>query len=101
MASDFYDLRPEQVPNAVTQSFPNVHFLAKSSTVPYLQNPVTFPSIVVLLRISYEKMSAPCPGQLSAAQLGNILRAHQSVVLYGLRNTISATCADQLEATSK
>jgi len=33
MASDFYDLRPEQVPNAVTQSFPNVHFLAKSSTV--------------------------------------------------------------------
>jgi hypothetical protein len=36
MASDFYDLRPEQVPNAVTQSFPNVHFLAKSSTVSYL-----------------------------------------------------------------
>ena len=33
MASDFYDLRPEQVPNALTQSFPNVHFLAKSSTV--------------------------------------------------------------------
>ena len=33
MASDFHDLRPEQVPNAVTQSFPNVHFLAKSSTV--------------------------------------------------------------------
>ena len=41
-------------------------------------------------------------GQLGAAQLGNILlRAHQSVVFYGLRNTISATCADQLEATSK
>jgi hypothetical protein len=53
------------------------------------------------LRISYEKMSAPCPGQLSAAQLGNILRAHQSVVLYGFRCMISATCADQLEATSK
>jgi len=33
MASDFHDLRPEQVPNAVTQSFPNVHFLANSSTV--------------------------------------------------------------------
>jgi hypothetical protein len=29
MASAFHDLRPEQVPNAVTQSFPNVHFLAK------------------------------------------------------------------------
>ena len=33
MASDFYDLRSEQVPNAVTQSFLNVHFLAKLSTV--------------------------------------------------------------------
>jgi hypothetical protein len=49
----------------------------------------------------YEKMTAPCPGQLSAAQLGNVLRAHQPVVLYGLKNTISATCADHLEATSK
>jgi hypothetical protein len=44
MASDFHDLRPEQVPNAVTQSFPNVHFLANSSTVHFI-----VPFIVVVL----------------------------------------------------
>ena len=51
MASDFYDLRPEQVPNAVTQSFPNVHFLAKSSTVHYYYRQTSAPGGVAAPKI--------------------------------------------------